>query len=82
MMQTMSNIYRIVAPLLIFCLSLIVIDLALVIFRAPTGYLYGVGLLLTPPTVYRIIVTLDDVHIGRFLSRLRKRHNRLTRPSH
>jgi len=81
-MQTMSNIYRIAATLLIFCLSLTLADLALVMLKAPIGWLYGVGLLLTAPTAYRIISVLDDVHIGRWLGRLRKRNNRLPRPIH
>lgn len=81
-MQTMHNINRIAATLLIFCLSLIVIDLALVILKAPTDWLYGVGLLLTALAAYRIIPALDDIHIVRWIGRLRKRDNQLPRPIH
>lgn len=82
MMQTMRDINRIAATLLIFCLSLIVIDLVLVILKAPVAWLYGMGLLLTAPTVYRILPALDDVHLGRWIGRLRKRDHQLPRPIH
>lgn len=82
MIQTMRNISRIAVTLLIFCLALVVIDLALIILEAPIAWLYAMGLLLTAPTVYRILPALDDVHIGRWIDRLRKRDNRVPRPIH
>lgn len=84
-MQTMSNIYRVIIALLIFCLSLTVADLALVMLKVPIDWMYGAGLLLTAPTAYRIVSVLDDADVGRWLGRGRKRgkdDNRLPRPIH
>lgn len=63
--------------------ALTAIDLALLLDHAPSWLLMGAGLLLTPPTVYRVIKLTDDVKLGQWLRRGRhKKKPRLPRPIH
>jgi hypothetical protein len=84
MMQTMERTRQIGVTFLIFCASVIAVDVILVLLHASVGWLIGAGLLLTVPTVYRVIKLMDDVSIGSWLNRRKRRKDerRLPRPIH
>jgi hypothetical protein len=54
-MQTMILIRRIAGSLLAFCVALLAADLALITLGASGWWLYGVGLVLTVPTVAYVV---------------------------
>lgn len=82
-MQTMVRIREIALTFAVFCIALTAIDLALLLVHASSWQLMGAGLLLTPPTVYRVIRLMDGVEIGKWLRRgRRKEEPRLHRPIH
>jgi hypothetical protein len=83
-MQTMILIRQLGITFLAFGVCLIVADVVLILLGASVRWLIGAGLLLTAPTVYRVIKLMDDVHIGGWRLRRRKHQDeqRLPRPIH
>lgn len=82
-MQTMVRIREISAAFFFFCVVLTAVDLVLVLFHASFAWLVGAGLLLTPPTVYRVIKSMEGARIvGWQVGRGRRKDKRLPRPIH
>jgi hypothetical protein len=82
-MQTMVRIREIGAAFFFFCIVLTAVDLVLVLLHASFAWLLGAGLLLTPPTVYRVIKLMEGAHIGGWhVGHGRRKEKRLPRPIH